>query len=316
MIEKKPQVLEQKLLSSFIAKVKEKQSTSSDLSKDTTNDLDDSIKTESEMPKLTIPPPPPIFQQVKKKDNSVVAWMNVADGVAKAEALWAMKTASSNFSFSSSDGTSNLFQDMFPDSMIAKQFTMSHQKASYLVSHGIGPYFQKTTVNEILSSEVYYTIHFDETVTNQSKKQMDVLIRYFSENSACVQVRYLCSLFFGHAFVKIVCKNMLNCLTNLKLPLKKLLCLSADGPNVNKSIKATMDTAVKEAGAPGLVDVGFCFIHKVHNAFKAGNNVFGVKALDFVISVFTWFHMYPAREEDFQLIQEDEFGKFEVSQAL
>ena len=87
MIEKKPQVLEQKLLSSFIAKVKEKQSTSLDLSKDTTNDLDDSIKTESEMPKLTIPPPPPIFQQVKKKDNSVVAWMNVADGVAKAEAL-------------------------------------------------------------------------------------------------------------------------------------------------------------------------------------------------------------------------------------
>ena len=81
------------------------------------------------MPKLTIPPPPPIFQQVKRKDNSVMAWVNVADGVAKGEVLWAMKIASSNFSFSSSDGTSNLFQDMFPDSMIAKQFTMSHQKA-------------------------------------------------------------------------------------------------------------------------------------------------------------------------------------------
>ena len=108
---------------------------------------------------------------------------------------------------------------------------------------------------------------------------MDVLVRYFSENSAYVQVQNLCSLFFGHAFAKIVCKDMLDCLTNLKLPLKKPhLCLSADGQNVNKSIKATMDTAVKEAGAPGLVDVGFCFIHKVHNAFKAGNNVFKVKS--------------------------------------
>ena len=98
--------------------------------------------------------------------------MNVADGVAKAEALWAMKTVFSNCSFSSSNDTSKLFQDMFPDSMIAKQLTMSHQKVSYLVSHGIRPYFQKTTVDEILSSEVYFTIHFDETISNQPKKQI------------------------------------------------------------------------------------------------------------------------------------------------
>ena len=74
---------------------------------------------------------------------------------------------------------------------------------------------------------------------------------------------------------------------------------SADIPNLNKRIKPTMDTAVKEAGAPGLVDIGFCFIHKVHNAFKVGNDAFVVNALDFVISVFTWFHMYPVREEGF-----------------
>ena len=96
---------------------------------------------------------------------------------------------------------------------------------------------------------------------------MDVLIRYFSENSVCVQVRYPCFLFF--AFTKVVYKNMLACLPDGKLPLKKLLNLSADGPNVNKSIKTTMDSAVKEAGAPGLEDMGFNLIHKVDNVFKA-----------------------------------------------
>ena len=47
-----------------------------------------------------------------------------------------------------------------------------------------------------------------------------------------------------------------------------MLCLSADGPNVNKSIKSKIDSAVKEAGAPGLVDVGFCYIHAIHNVSR------------------------------------------------
>ena len=47
-----------------------------------------------------------------------------------------------------------------------------------------------------------------------------------------------------------------------------MLCLSADGPNVSKSIKSKIDSAVKEAGAPGLVDVGFCYIHAIHNVAR------------------------------------------------
>ena len=88
--------------------------------------------------------------------------------------------------------------------------------------------------------------------------------------------------------------------------MSKLLCLSADGPNVNKSFKSKIDSAVKEAGAPGLVDVGFCYIHAIHNAFKAGNQMFGLKALDFAKNVFYLFHMYPARDEDLKQIQDDE----------
>ena len=68
--------------------------------------------------------------------------------------------------------------------------------------------------------------------------------------------------------------------------MSKLLCLSADGPNVNRSIKSTIHSAVKEAGALGLVDVGFCYIHAIYNAFKAGNQMFGFTALDFAMNVF------------------------------
>ena len=230
----------------------------------------------------------------------------MGEQVANAEAFWAIKCAASFYSFSSSDKTDELFQNMFSDSLVAKQFSVSHQKVSYLLSDGLAPHFQQVIVNDILRSNDFFTIHFDETLTGQCKKQMDVLIRYRSEKSACIQVHYLYSLFYGHAFAERVSKDPVDCINNLNLPLSKLLCLSSDGPNVNKSIKSKLENAVKEVGAPGLVDVGFCYIYTVHTAFKAGNQVIGIKALDFAMNVFYWFHMYPARDEDLKKIQDEE----------
>ena len=60
---------------------------------------------------------------------------------------------------------------MFGDSAVAHSMTMSRMKMSYLIGHGLGPYFLQKTIDDILkSSDPYYTIHFDETTTAQVKK--------------------------------------------------------------------------------------------------------------------------------------------------
>ena len=46
---------------------------------------------------------------------------------------------------------------------------------------------------------------------------MDVLIRYWSETSAFIQVHYLNSLFYGHAFAERISKDLVDCFNNLKL---------------------------------------------------------------------------------------------------
>ena len=122
------------------------------------------------------------------------------DQICKAEILWAMKTAKEDFLFWASDGIPQLFQRMLPDSVVAKKMTMSHTKVSYVISHGLGPYFLQKTIDDILSSpDTYYTIHFDETTTSQIKKQLDVLVRYYSDTHFEVRVRFLKVLVFGHA---------------------------------------------------------------------------------------------------------------------
>ena len=176
---------------------------------------------------------------------------------------------------------------------------------AYLYGHGLGPYFQDLTVKDIKVYDAYFTLHFDETVTKQAKKQLDVLLRFWSTDSGYVKVRYLTSLFYGHAFAEKVSADLIKCLENLKLPVKRLLSISSDGPNVNKSIKAKLEKKVNDAGSQ-LVDVGFCFVHMIHNAFKKGTTEFRTDAIDLTQNVFQWFYTFAAREEDFAIIQVNE----------
>ena len=58
-------------------------------------------------------------------------------------------------------------------------------------------------------------------------------------------MRYLASLMFGHAKADTVVHEMLKTLEKLALPLKLVLSLGMDGPNVNKSILGKLDEKEK-----------------------------------------------------------------------
>ena len=60
-----------------------------------------------------------------------------------------------------------------------------------MIGHGLGPYFQQQTIDDILTScNTYYIIHFDETTNIQVKNQMDVLVRYYSEKHGELKVKH------------------------------------------------------------------------------------------------------------------------------
>ena len=66
----------------------------------------------------------------------------------------------------------------FLDSAIAKHVSLGSKKMSYMVACGLGPYFQQATVKEIIQGNSYFTLHFDETVSAQMKKHVDLLVGY------------------------------------------------------------------------------------------------------------------------------------------
>ena len=96
---------------------------------------------------------------------------------------------------------------MFPDLDVAKKMTMSRTKASYSITNGLSDLIMEGVCKEVQSTEGGFTLMFDETTTAQGKKQMDLLICFFSEARQVVVTKYVTSFFFGHATGEDLCKR-------------------------------------------------------------------------------------------------------------
>ena len=126
--------------------------------------------------------------------------------VATAEILWALKVAQSNYSYASSDGTTEIFR-MFPGET-AEHFTMSRIKISYLLSDELRPYYRKEVCNFICEAGIPYTLQYDETSNSQNCRQYDLLIRFWCPDND--QVCIMLSLMFVHAPGKDVAQVILD----------------------------------------------------------------------------------------------------------
>ena len=98
--------------------------------------------------------------------------------VAKAEIIAALQYASQNIPYSCADALQECYKQQFPDSAIAKHVSLGSKKMSCMVAYGLGPYLQQATVKEIIQGSSYFTLHFDETVSAQMKKHVDLLVGY------------------------------------------------------------------------------------------------------------------------------------------
>ena len=65
------------------------------------------------------------------------------DRVSSAETIWFFKVAEEDMALRDCDNVPVLFQKMFPDSQIAKEFTISKNKASFILQDGLRPLLAK-----------------------------------------------------------------------------------------------------------------------------------------------------------------------------
>jgi len=125
-----------------------------------------------------------------------------------AEIIWALKYIASNFSFSSSNGTVELFKIMFPEA-IPKGFSRSCSNICYLVSDALGLYFHQQLLKDLENE--YFSIICDETTNSEGKKELQVLVRYYSSNHNKVVTQHFQTFFIGKATADVLCNNIVMC---------------------------------------------------------------------------------------------------------
>ena len=84
--------------------------------------------------------------------------------------------------------------------------------------------------------------------------------------------RYHKSLFFDHAEGEDVAEAMRKQMRHDDVPMDKVITLRSDGLSVNKTIWTQMEIRLKveKLNYLGLVDVGTCNIHMMHNVIAKG----------------------------------------------
>lgn len=137
------------------------------------------------------------------------------------------------------------------------------------------------------------------------KKQIYLLIRYWSPTRDEVCCRYYKSLFFSHADGKTVASKMFKSMQSDCLSLESLVSLGSDGPNVNKTIFRELSKCIKQECQDwnGLVNIDTCNLHSMHNAFSKGIEQYGQETEDLAIALFGLFKISSGRREDYREIQ-------------
>jgi len=236
---------------------------------------------------------------------------SVKDNATTMELMWVLKCVKSHFSFASCEDLKTIFTYMFPDQCcgscgkdvvsVPAEFSLGPTKAAYLLTEALAPYFQQELVKDIGSA--FFTLEYDETTNEAGAKELQIKVRYFSDNHGRVMTHHLRTFFMGSAKADQIVRKLDLAIMENSLSCSKLLKLECDGPNVNKSVKKKFSDDVAALRGKPLIDYGSCQIHVVHGAYEMGLKKFGMNASDFLFDVHRFFKDWPKRRENFEEIQ-------------
>ena len=157
---------------------------------------------------------------------------------------------------------------MFSDSKINENFKLSKTKCRCYLTYGIAPFSESNITKSILKAP-YFTIMFDESVNSVlQNEQMDIQIRYWSNEACKVQTKYYDSKFLKRVNSDTICDALIQTLNSFDEG--KMLMLSMDGPTTDLVVFDQLRKHREENEMPVLFDVGSYSLHVVQGAFQVG----------------------------------------------
>lgn len=144
----------------------------------------------------------------------------------KAELIWSMKTVLFNSAASCND-LFDVFKAMFGDG-VPSCFSLGRTKLSYIITEALGPYLRNILLEEC--NKVYYTLIYDETTNVEGKKELQIALRYWSDQENEIVTCHLETFFIQSATGEKLEEYIMQSLHNSNMSHLKMLMLGSDGP--------------------------------------------------------------------------------------
>ena len=101
----------------------------------------------------------------------------------------------------------------------------------YTIQFGIAPYF-RDLLKDVLKN-ILYSFKFDETMTQQAKKQYNGYTQYWSEKHQCIKISHHYTLMVDHCPAEKLLEHFFEFFRKANLDLHFMLHTGMDGPNVH-----------------------------------------------------------------------------------
>lgn len=226
---------------------------------------------------------------VGKPKTTMLQLCNPKEDALSAEIYHCIDLVCCKYSENSSKHKKELYVKMFPGS-ISESMTLSPAKVSYLISDGIGPYFRNILLTDLNYDYLTASLEYDETTNNENKNELQIRIIFWSERDDMVVNRHLVTKFIEKADGKSLFEHLSNAVLSNGLTLKQILFLGKDGPKVNYKTERLFDEEKKKVHeGKGLLKLGSCNIHIVHNAMSKGLDTLAIDVSDFIIKIHLFF---------------------------
>lgn len=140
---------------------------------------------------------------------------------------------------------------------------------------------------------------FDKAMNRISQRgQMDIVIRFWNDETNADSSRYFGSSFLGQASAQCLFTSFKEALT--EVPLTMLMQISMDGPAVNwKFLDLLVDSLQEDHDGAHLIEMGSCSLHIIHGTFQTGHKASGWSVNAYLRAAYGLFKDSPARRARF-----------------
>ena len=230
--------------------------------------------------------------------------ISVDDQINKAETILVLKAVESQWSYNSFDNLADILRKADPDSKIFANLKLKSNKASYMVSSGLGPYFKKKIISAVQRS-VGFTLLTDSATFHQKgvSKHVDLVFQFWDEERNEVRVEFFDFHSVGHEPADLQVKNIQDSLKENDISLVQMVAISRDDPKVMQAVLRKLKEVAEDNGNLAIIDLP-CFLHPTPTSFQKA-----VQALDedipgFLVRLHSFFKLSTARREDRNIVQE------------